>query len=111
MLLVIYMYEKDQIVKVIVTGWTKYGIFVNLDGNYTGMIHISEIDTAFVADIGRYVSVKEEIYAKVISVDEKSRHVNLSIKCMNYRDSSEFRETIMGFRSLYDRLPDWIDNY
>lgn len=104
------MYSVNQIVKVVVTGWTKYGIFVELNDGYTGMIHISEVDTGFVSDLNRYVSLKEEIFAKVLSVDECHKHVNLSIKCMNYRDSSEFGETILGFRTLYEKLPEWIEN-
>ena len=54
------MYKINQIVKAVVTGWTKYGVFVNLKDGYTGMIHISELDTAFVNDIGKYVTNKEE---------------------------------------------------
>ena len=104
------MYSVNQIVKVVVTGWTKYGIFVELNDGYTGMIHISEVDTGFVSDLNRYVNLKEEIFAKVLSVDECHKHVNLSIKCMNYRDSSEFGETILGFRTLYEKLPEWIEN-
>ncbi len=71
------MYKINQIVKVVVTGWTKYGVFVNLKDGYTGMIHISELDTAFVNDIGKYVTNKEEIFAKIMSIDEKNKHVNL----------------------------------
>lgn len=104
------MYNVNQVVKATVTGWTKYGIFVELKGDYTGMIHISEIDTGFVSDISRYVCLKEEIYAKIVSIDEQRKHVNLSIKCMNYRDSSEFDETILGFRPLFEKLPDWVEN-
>ncbi len=104
------MYKINQIVKVVVTGWTKYGVFVNLKNGYTGMIHISELDTAFVNDIGKYVSNKEEIFAKIISIDEKTKHVNLSIKCMNYRDTSDFDETVSGFRPLYEKMSQWMDN-
>ena len=103
------MYKINQIVKVVVTGWTKYGVFVNLKDGYTGMIHISELDTAFVNDIGKYVTNKEEIFAKIMSIDEKNKHVNLSVKCMNYRNTSDFDETISGFRPLYEKLPRWMD--
>ena len=77
---------------------------------YTGMIHISELDTAFVNDIGKYVTNKEEIFAKIMSIDEKNKHVNLSVKCMNYRNTSDFDETISGFRPLYEKLPRWMDD-
>lgn len=104
------MYKINQIVKVVVTGWTKYGVFVNLKDGYTGMIHISELDTAFVNDIGKYVTNKEEIFAKIMSIDEKNKRVNLSVKCMNYRNTSDFDETISGFRPLYEKLPRWMDD-
>ena len=104
------MYKINQIVKVVVTGWTKYGVFVNLKDGYTGMIHISELDTAFVNDIGKYVTNKEEIFAKIMSIDEKNKHVNLSVKYMNYRNTSDFDETISGFRPLYETLPRWMDD-
>ena len=104
------MYKINQIVKVVVTGWTKYGVFVNLKDGYAGMIHISELDTAFVNDIGKYVTNKEEIFAKIMSIDEKNKHVNLSVKCMNYRNTSDFDETISGFRPLYEKLPRWMDD-
>ena len=44
-------YEKGKIVTGHVTGIEKYGIFVNLDEFYSGLIHISEISDGFVKDI------------------------------------------------------------
>ena len=36
-------YKKEDIVTCTVTGIEEYGIFVKLDDNCTGLIHISEI--------------------------------------------------------------------
>ena len=33
----------NNIVEGQITGITKYGIFVSLEDNYTGMVHISEV--------------------------------------------------------------------
>ena len=41
-------YERDKTVIGCVTGIESYGIFVSLDDNYTGLIHISEISSDFV---------------------------------------------------------------
>lgn len=41
-------FKKGEIIKGTVTGIEKYGIFVNLDNYYTGLIHISEISNFFV---------------------------------------------------------------
>ena len=39
--------EKD-IIKVQITGIQKYGAFANIDNNYDGLIHISEISYGYV---------------------------------------------------------------
>ena len=41
-------YRTGSIVKCQVTGIEKYGAFVNIDGIYSGLIHISEISNGFV---------------------------------------------------------------
>ena len=37
------MYQKGDIVKGVVSGIEPYGIFVKVDSDYSGLIHISEI--------------------------------------------------------------------
>ena len=49
-------YRKEQIVEGVVTGIEDYGIFVNIDNEYTGLIHISEISDDFVRNINDYVN-------------------------------------------------------
>ena len=78
-------YEKDKIVTGYVTGIEKYGIFVNLDEYYSGLIHISEISSSFVKDINDYVNIGETIKMRIMSIDEKKHQIKLSIKNMNYR--------------------------
>lgn len=62
-----------------VTGITKFGAFVSLPGNKTGMVHISEIAHAYVSDINEYLSVGQEVKAKIIAIDPSGK-INLSIK-------------------------------
>lgn len=105
-------YEKGKIVTGQVTGIEKYGIFVSLDEFYSGLIHISEISDGFVKDINDYVNIGETIQAKVVETDEKSYHVRLSIKNMNYRIArrrgSKLKELARGFSPLEENLPNWI---
>ena len=103
------MYKVGQVVKAQVCGYENYGIFVKLDDDYAGLIHISEIDTGFVANIEYYASIGEEIYAVVLNVDEQKKHLNLSIKNMNYHNNKEFNESILGFRPLYEKLDEWTN--
>ena len=99
-------YKKGKIVKGSITGIEKYGIFVNLDNYYSGLIHISEISKGFVKDINDYVDIGETIYAKVIDVDENENHVKLSIKDIDYKiknakcETSSIKEVGTGFENL-----------
>ena len=104
-------YNKDEIVEGTVTGTTKYGIFVNLDEYYRGLIHISEISDDYVANISNYVNIGETIRVKVLSSDDDMYHVNLSIKNIDYRIDSnkpKINETGSGFGILKDNLDKWI---
>jgi len=62
-----------------VTGITKFGAFVALDGGKTGMVHISEVANAYVSDINEYLTVGQEVQVKVIAMDPAGK-INLSIK-------------------------------
>ena len=62
-----------------VTGITKFGAFVSLPGNKTGMVHISEIAHAYVSDINEHLAVGQEVKVKVIAIDPAGK-INLSIK-------------------------------
>ena len=107
-------YKVGKIVKGNITGIEKYGIFVSLDNFYSGLIHISEISNDFVRDTSKFGEVGETIYAKVLEVDEKTNHVKLSIKDINYRISkkrnkSKIKETGTGFGILFENLDNWIE--
>lgn len=107
-------YVKGKIVRATVTGIETYGIFVSLDDYYTGLIHISEISYNYVKDIHDYVKIGDNIYVEVLSVDNMSGHLNLSIKNINYAKKIPQRkkrivETSLGFKTLEYMLPLWID--
>ena len=97
-------YKNGEIVFGCVTGIEKYGIFVNLDEYYSGLIHISEVSSAFVRNIHDYVKVGETIKVKVLEEDEKSHQVKLSIKDFDYRIGKKkiekIQETEHGFSTL-----------
>ena len=63
-----------------VTGIEKYGIFLSLDDNINGLIHISEISNSFVKNVEDYASIGETIKAKVIAIDHNYEKLKLSIK-------------------------------
>ncbi len=62
-----------------VTGITKFGAFVALPGNRSGLVHISEIAYSYVNDVHDLLSEGQEVKVKVIGIDDSNR-INLSIK-------------------------------
>jgi predicted RNA-binding protein with RPS1 domain len=108
-------YKVGKIVKGTITGIQKYGIFVDLDNYYSGLIHISEISDFFVKDVNDYGKVGDIIYTKVIEVDEAQNHVKLSIKGVNYKikpkkERKQIKEVGSGFKLLEENLKKFIVN-
>ena len=106
-------YKKVSIIEGSVTGIENYGVFVNLDDYYSGLIHISEISHGFVKDVNNYVNLGDTIKVKVVEVDDNSCHVKLSIKDIDYRKAKPKKKKIeevgSGFEILRDNLDDWIN--
>ena len=105
------MYKVGDVIECRITGIEKYGIFVAVDKNYNGLIHISEISNGFVKSINDYVSIGEVIKARIIDIDEKEKKIKLSIKNLNYNnDEIQFIESNTdGFKSLKDNLHVWME--
>ncbi|MGN0461723.1 MAG: S1 RNA-binding domain-containing protein [Ruminococcus sp.] len=70
--------EVGSVVKGNVTGVMKFGAFVALPDNKSGMVHISEISHEYVNDINDAIKVGDEVTVKVISIDNGK--ISLSIK-------------------------------
>lgn len=105
------MFNKGDTVKCVVTGYKEYGIFVSINNEYNGLIHISEISTSFVHNVADYADIGEQIYAKILDIDEKTKHLKLSIKNINYKlDGKETDESNeQGFLPLKKHLNIWIN--
>ena len=104
--------EKD-IIKVQITGIQKYGAFANIDNNYDGLIHISEISYGYVKNINDYINIGDNIYAEVKNIDNNTKKIKLSIKDIDYKKNGEklkrMAESKSGFEPLKDNLDEWIN--
>ena len=107
-------YKIGEIVKGKVTGIEDYGIFLLVDDDVTGLIHISEISEGFVKNVADYAEIGEIIKAEVIEYDEVNRRLKLSIKndsCQKKgKKNVPIKETESGFESLSKQLNVWIEN-
>lgn len=105
-------YEKGSVITGKVTGIEDYGIFVGIDEEHSGLIHISEISNGFVRNVNDYAKVGEEINVCLIEDYSDTKHMKLSIKeIKNRRDKSILPETGEGFKPLKDNLDKWIREY
>lgn len=74
-----------------VTGLTDFGAFVELETGGTGMVHISEVSTAYVKNIRDHLQEGQTVKVKVLSVTENGR-INLSIKKAEAPDGAAANE-------------------
>lgn len=68
-----------QVLEGTVTGITKFGAFVGLEGGKSGLVHISEVANAYVSDVHDHVEIGQKVKVKVLSLGEAGK-INLSIK-------------------------------
>ena len=60
--------QKGEIIEGKITGITKYGAFVSVNRETSGMIHISEISVDFIKDINERLKLNQTVKAVVIGV-------------------------------------------
>ncbi|MFC8688221.1 S1 RNA-binding domain-containing protein [Brevibacillus porteri] len=70
--------EVGSILEGKVTGITKFGAFVQLSGDVTGLVHISEIADVYVRDIHQFLKIGDTVKVKVLNLREGK--IGLSIK-------------------------------
>lgn len=62
-----------------VTGITNFGAFVELEGEKTGLVHISEVADNYVKDINDILTVGDEVTVKVMNIGDDGK-IGLSIR-------------------------------
>ena len=77
---------KGSIVKVKVSEIDSKNVTVRITDDINGVIHISELSVDEVSDARSFVKIDEELEAKIISIDKKTRSISLSIKAKEEQD-------------------------
>src|SRR5665648_1285679 len=77
--------ELDDLVVCTVVEVKDFGAFTQLDeyGNKEGLIHISEVASGWVKYIRDHVREGKKIVCKVLKVDSRRAHIDLSLKDVN----------------------------
>lgn len=56
-----------------ITGLAKFGAFIDLGGNKTGLVHISEVSDKFVEDINDELKVGQIVTVEVLSIGDDGK--------------------------------------
>ncbi|MDE7390761.1 MAG: S1 RNA-binding domain-containing protein [Lachnospiraceae bacterium] len=71
--------EVGSILEGKVTGITKFGAFVELAEGKSGMVHISEISSAYVENVSDFLSEGQTVKVKVLAIGDNGK-ISLSMK-------------------------------
>lgn len=77
-------YTIGKIVKGKIDRITQFGVFMKLEDEISGLIHLSELsnDGASVKDPQKFVQIGKEVEAKVIAIDPDDHRIGLSLKAL-----------------------------
>ena len=79
-------YKPGQLVSGKVTKITNFGVFVGLEDNLEGLLHISELSDNKIENPEDIVKVGDEIEVKVLRVDSDERKIGLSRRRVDWTD-------------------------
>ena len=82
-------YKKGAIVKGTVLSVDAKAAIIDLGDGVEGTLRASELSRDRVEDASTVLKVGDEVEAKLMGVDRKSRALNLSVKAKDYEDESE----------------------
>jgi len=91
-------YQPGMVVRGKVTKITNFGVFVELEDDLEGPLHISELSDSKVENPQDVVQADEELDVKILRVDINDRKIGLSLKRAQWGDSGDYGQA--------DRIPD-----
>ena len=107
-----------------VTGIQNYGAFIRFPNDETGLIHISEISSFFVRDVGDFVKLGQHVSVKIIDIVPNKNLYRLSLKQVAERRRQNIRKmngsltvnrkkkvviSHVDFEPLKVKLPEWVE--
>ncbi len=116
--------EIGSVVEGKVTGIKPFGAFVAINEETQGLVHISQVAHGFVKDINEHLSVGDEVKVKIMSVDEQTGKISLSIRetvpapekpakqerprVEKPKKEEVSTEKSQGFNTLEQKLKSWL---
>lgn len=85
-------YKPGMVVRGTVTKITNFGVFVELESDLEGLLHISELADHKVENPQDVVKAGDEVDVKILRVDTSDRKIGLSLKRAQWGDSSGYKK-------------------
>ncbi|MFW5442418.1 CvfD/Ygs/GSP13 family RNA-binding post-transcriptional regulator [Aerococcus urinaeequi] len=114
-----FPYHIGDVVEGEVTGLQPYGVFVKLDEDHQGLIHISEINHGYVSNVEDKFTIGQKLTVKIIDIDEFTSKMSLSIRALKKLATSnkpaknawpkKRPAPKIGFVSIEEQLPGWVE--
>ena len=105
-------HPKGSIVTGTVTSIVDFGVFIRVDEDIEGLIHISQLSNQRVEDPHTVCKVGDEMKAAVLEIDEKKKKVTLSVKeYLNHLEEKEMVKYLYNDGAKTNSVPlgDLID--
>jgi small subunit ribosomal protein S1 len=86
-------YPKGSVITGTVTSLTDFGVFVKVDEDIEGLIHLSQLSNDRVSDPGSIYKPGDKVKATILTIDEDKHKVALSVKqYLNHLDKKEMNK-------------------
>jgi small subunit ribosomal protein S1 len=92
-------YRVGSIVNGKVTNITDFGIFVELEPGIEGLVHVSEVSSDKLDNLGTVAEVGQEIQAEVLNIDQEERKISLSMKAIEDAEVRAEKQAIDAINS------------
>lgn len=113
------VYKIGQKVRGKVIGIQPYGVFVAIDDETQGLIHISELKHGYIKSISDVINKGDMVDVIIMDIDEYSGKISLSLRSLhkpkfhpfsNKRNIARYgKKAGIGFKSIEDKLPKWVE--
>lgn len=102
-------YKPGMVVRGTVTKITNFGVFVELESDLEGLLHISELADHKVENPQDVVKAGDEVDVKILRVDTQDRKIGLSLKRAQWGDASGYKKDDEGGGGGGTRRPGGTD--
>lgn len=82
-------YPPRSKVEGVISGITDFGVFIKLEDDVEGLVHISEVSRRRIDDLSEHFTVGDRVHAVVLGVDVNRKRLSLSIKHLEIMSEKE----------------------